>query len=237
MAKRQGITQAEQTRLVKENLKRFEKYQPRRLSPQTRKDIENLKQALYGKRTITAEQKAQFKQIKQAVQTEQASAEAKQWQYRKQASERKLEKDIAEKIKGKGEKKKLAEYESDFAKGIKKQLEKIKDIDYKTEYHEYSIEQKQDMLRRLLGIGSRGVTLSDGSIFTIDEFNAVLDRYNIPLEKFVDEEDIRKERYKQVKYKEWKASIDVTIKELLSKQDLTAREREGLKKIFKVYGT
>lgn len=235
MAKR--IKQSEQTANAKSTIARLQKFKPERLSRATREGLTQLSNELKGKCTMTTAQKQMYNRLKAQAQTEQEQAERKQWKFRQQVSERRLERDIARKIKGKGESEKLKEYEKDFGEGIKKQLEKIKDVEYKVQYREYTVSEKQEILRKLLGIGSNGVTLSDGTTFTIAEFNEILDRYNIPLEKFIDEEDIRKERYKQVKYQEWKKSIDSDIKELITKPDLSPREREGLKKIFKVYGT
>jgi predicted DNA binding protein len=89
----------------------------------------------------------------------------------------------------------------------------------------------------MLGIGSRGITLADGTKFTVEEFYTILDRHDIPLEKFTEKEDITKERYKQVKYTEWKKSFDSELRELASLPDLTDREREGVRKMLKIYGT
>lgn len=235
MAKRKAISNSERTALAKININYRLKND--RLSSSTRKGLEKLSSDLYRKRTMTSEQYAEYKRLIATAEQELVTAERKSWRVKKDISSNKLDKTIAKRISGVGEKKALSEYEPSFARRIAQHIDTIHDNEYDTLYKSYTIEEKQDVLRRLLGIGSRGVELSDGTTFTVDEFNAILDRHNIPLSRFTDKDDIARERYKQERYKEWKKSINDDIKQLLNLSDLTPREREGLRKMFKIYGT
>ena len=253
MAKRKQLTEAEIARQIRAGVKSIGKYHQNRLSSETLRSLKKLEKEITRKRKITEKQKQEYERIKQQAQKEKEIAEQKAWKFRQQASERQLERQTAQKvmqeivdinknIKSPQERKKAREavfskYEADYAKQLQSRIEQIKDYEYKVQYREYDVTKKEEMLRRFLGIGSRGVTLSDGTTFTQDEFNAVLERHNIPIDKFVEDEDIRKERYTQVKYQNWQTKIASTIDEVLNLPDLSDREREGLRKMFKKYGT
>lgn len=214
--------------------------------------ITQLKQAqsdLRGRRKLSESENGTYSKLLEKIKREREVSSRVQREYEKKMSEQRLEEKTARKvmaeldtIKSPKEKAKRRQeiynrYEKSYAEDIQNRVENLKDRDYKRNYYSYSTEEKQDILRRMLGIGSRGITLADGSTFTVEEFNEILERHNIPLERFTDKEDITKERYKQVKYTEWKASIDSELRELANLSDLTDREREGVRKMLKIYGT
>ncbi len=248
MAKNKTVIERDRVRTAKSQISRYQKYKPERLSKSTREGLAELQQELYGKRTMTASQKERYGRLIRKAEREQEVAERVQWEYRKKVSTQQLEEKTARKvmaeldtIKSPKEKAKRREeiykqYEKGYSEDIQSRVEKLKDRDYKKTYYEYSTEDRQAILRRYLGIGSRGVELTDGTTFTVDEFNAILARHKIPLERFSDKDDIARERYKAETYKDWKKSINDDIKQLLSLNDLTPRELEGLKRMFKLWG-
>lgn len=207
------------------------------LNPQTIAQLKELQGELYYKRKMDSDQLARFEMLYKQAQKEQETAERERFKAFAKQSERKLIERRAEKLAGKDATKALEKYEKNYREEIKNEIENIYDRQYAQTVKNYTTEEKQDILRRMLGIGSRGVTLADGSIFTTEDFNKILDRHGISLDRFTDKEDITKERYKQVKYTEWKTSISNEINQLLNLKDLTDREREGLRKMFKIYGT
>lgn len=207
------------------------------LNPQTVAQLKELQGELYNKRKMNPDQLARFELLYKQAQKERESAERDRFKAFAKQSGRKLIERRAEKLAGKGATKALEKYEKSYREEIKAEIENIYDRQYAQTVSNYSTEDKQEILRRMLGIGSRGVTLADGSIFTVEDFNKILDRHGISLDRFTDKEDITKERYKQVKYTEWKRSISNEINQLLNLKDLTDREREGLRKMFKIYGT
>lgn len=101
----------------------------------------------------------------------------------------------------------------------------------------YTKEDKEQVMLNFLGIGSRGITLSDGTVFTEDEFKEILTRLNIPMEKFFDEYEMYKIKYDEQIYNTFKESIEDDMIKLINSKELTEREKEGVGKMIKLYGT
>lgn len=201
----------------------------RAVNQSTRDELQKQRDMLKGRKYLKPEE---VKKVRTAIDTaseKRAEKTAREWERKKAQSMEQLEK-------------KIATSES-YKKGGWKDWdtsdrERFADIQHNEWRKTATADDYREIMRRMLGIGSRGIELSDGSTFTQDEFNNILDRYGIDISSFDStEQSIAEERYTQLTYRQWKQDISTDIDELLNKPDLTPREREGLRKMFKVFGT
>lgn len=188
-----------------------------------RETLKSLKEALKGRRRLSNAEynyiKAELKQINQTIEKQEKARWAKRQKQLAFERDQRIE-------ARKQQKKKKKEQEDKFDKyGAEK-------------YHkDYTGEDLEELRLNFLGIGSNGIKLSDNTIFTEDDFKKALEKNNISLDRFFDTEmDILNIKYNPTRYNRWKQSIESELKRLIDSENLTAREKEGIERMTKMYG-